>query len=281
MNDEELVMDKRDLPGAIEALLFVSDEPVSALTLSEMTGCELADIEATLDELRQSYESANRGIQLREVAGGWRFYTSPKYHDLVERYVLSWDTRKLSQAALETLAVVAYNQPITRAGVATVRGVNSDSPINSLVEKGLLREAGRDKAAPGQPVLYATSKSFLEKFGLASVADLPDLEEFAPDEESKNLIRERLGVTRADAAASEQRLFDEDLTLDLGLDDSERIVGAFAPAVDEASEVNLHDSLSEALAQGFAMPESVWEVPDSSDEAASDIADASSEPEED
>ena len=87
-------------------------------------------------ELRDQLEGENRGIQLREVAGGWRLYTHPAYHELIERYVLSWDTRKLSQAAMETLAIVAYLQPVTRSGVASVRGVNSDSSINSLVEKG-------------------------------------------------------------------------------------------------------------------------------------------------
>ena len=155
-------------------------------------------------------------MQLREVAGGWRLYTHPRYHALIEKYVISWDTRRLSQAALETLAVIAYCQPITRAGIASVRGVNSDSPVNSLVEKGLVREAGKDSSSPGQPMLYATTRSFLEKFGLASVRDLPDIDQFAPDEESRELIRERLGVTRSQAHEAES-LFDED-ELSLNLD---------------------------------------------------------------
>ena len=165
-----------DISGAIEALLFVSDEPVGALTIAEMLEVDLKAVEAVLDAIRARLEAEDRGVQLREVAGGWRFYTHPRHHGLIEKYVLSWETRKLTQAALETLAVIAYNQPITRAGVTSVRGVNSDSPINSLVEKGLVREAGRDKNAPGQPILYATSRTFLEKFGLASTRDLPNLE---------------------------------------------------------------------------------------------------------
>lgn len=185
------------IQGAIEAMLFVTDEPVSALTFAEMIQVNVAEIDQCLHELQAKLESENRGIQLREVAGGWRLYTHPAYHDLIEKYVISWDTRRLSQAMLETLAVVAYSQPVTRAGIASVRGVNSDSSINSLVDKGLLREAGVADT-PGNPVLYATSRLFLEKFGLRSVDDLPPLADFAPDEEAKELIRARLSATKID-----------------------------------------------------------------------------------
>lgn len=182
---------REQLPGALEAMLFVTDEPVTVLTFADMLGVDPVQVEEALDALRERYRSENRGIQLQEVAGGWRLATHPQYHELIESYVLSWDTRKLSQAALETLAIVAYCQPITRHGIAAVRGVNSDSSVNSLVEKGLLREAGTQDV-PGSPVLYATTRTFLEKFGLRSVADLPDLESFAPDEETRVLIAERL-----------------------------------------------------------------------------------------
>ena len=126
------------LKGAIEAMLFVTDEPVGTIALADMLEVEPADVEQALVGLRARFEAEERGVQLREVAGGWRLYTHPVYHELVEKYVLSWDTRKLSQAAMETLAIVAYSQPVTRAGVASVRGVNSDSSLNSLVEKGLV-----------------------------------------------------------------------------------------------------------------------------------------------
>lgn len=197
------------IPAAIEALLFVSDEPVGALVLADMLEVDVKTVQKALDVLRERLSDEESGVQLREVAGGWRLYTHPRYHALIEKYVISWDARRLSQAALETLAVIAYCQPITRAGIASVRGVNSDSPVNSLVEKGLVREAGKDSSSPGQPMLYATTRSFLEKFGLASVRDLPDIDQFAPDEESRELIRERLGVTRSQAHGAES-LFDED-----------------------------------------------------------------------
>ena len=186
-------LDQAQLSGAIEAMLFVTDEPVGVIELADMLEVDPKLVEQALVDLREKLEREQRGIQLREVAGGWRLYTHPAYHDLVEKYVLSWDTRKLSQAAMETLAIVAYLQPCTRAGVASVRGVNSDSSINSLVEKGLIREAGQVDA-PGNPTLYATTRGFLEKFGLRSVSDLPDLDEFAPDDATRQLIRERLSA---------------------------------------------------------------------------------------
>ena len=191
-------LDHAQLSGAIEAMLFVTDEPVGVIELADMLEADPKLVEQALVDLREKLEREQRGIQLREVAGGWRLYTHPAYHDLVEKYVLSWDTRKLSQAAMETLAIVAYLQPCTRAGVASVRGVNSDSSINSLVEKGLIREAGQADA-PGNPTLYATTRGFLEKFGLRSVSDLPDLDEFAPDDATRQLIRERLSAGGQDA----------------------------------------------------------------------------------
>lgn len=192
------------LPAAIEALLFVSDEPVSAITLAKMFDENVEEIQEALVALQRSLEESGRGIQLLEVAGGWRLFTHPAYHELIEKYVLSWDTRKLSNAALETLAIVAYAQPITRAQVSAIRGVSSDGPISTLVERGYVREAGTADT-PGNPVLYATTKTFLEKYGLSSVADLPDLEEFAPDEKAAQLIRERLGAPSDDVQLPDER----------------------------------------------------------------------------
>ena len=197
-------LQEHQLAGALEAMLFVTDEPVGTIALAEMLECEPGQVEAALVALREKLERDGSGIQLREVAGGWRLFTHPAYHELIEKYVLSWDTRKLSAAAMETLAIVAYTQPVTRAGVASVRGVNSDSPINSLVEKGLVREVGTADT-PGNPTLYGTTRGFLEKFGLRSPADLPDLADFAPDEETRRLITERLCATREDVAGSDEQ----------------------------------------------------------------------------
>jgi len=225
--------DKAWLAGAVEAMLFVTDEPVTVLTFADMLAADPALIQEVLEELQRLLEQDERGIQLREVAGGWRLYSHPRYHELIEKYVLSWDTRKLSQAALETLAVVAYCQPITRNGVASVRGVSSDSSINSLVEKGLLREAGTQDA-PGNPVLYATTTTFLEKFGLRSVADLPPLESFAPDEETRAFIAERLNIVRPE---------DETYSLQTDADTkAEDLVRA--ESMQEAMQTMLNDALA-------------------------------------
>ena len=186
-------IDLEQLPFAIEALLFVSDEPVSAIVLAKMFDENVEEIELALETLSHKLGESGSGIQLQEVAGGWRLCTHPAYHDIIQKYVLSWDTRRLSSAALETLAVVAYSQPVTRAQISAIRGVSSDTALATLVDRGYVREAGVADA-PGNPMLYVTTQSFLEKYGLRSVADLPDLEEFAPDEQTARLIRERLGA---------------------------------------------------------------------------------------
>ena len=180
-----------DLKGALEALLLVSSDTVSASQLASALDATPGEVAGLLAELSVEYAEANRGFQLREVAGGWRLFTHPAWHDRVESYVLSWDTQKLSQAALETLAVIAYHQPATREMVKGVRGVNSDGVISSLADKGLIRELGRD-TEHGGAILYGTTNAFLEKFGLRSTRDLPDLEQFAPDEQARRFIRERL-----------------------------------------------------------------------------------------
>jgi segregation and condensation protein B len=196
------------LRGALEALLFVSDEPVSAARLARLLEATPGDVESALAELAEEYREAERGFQLREVAGGWRLYTHPAHHQLIEGYVLSWDTRRLSQAALEALAVVAYHQPVTRAGINAVRGVNSEGVISSLMEKGLVREMGRDKNQ-GNAILYGTTRSFLEKFGLKDISDLPPLEEFAPDPESERAIRDRLSASEGPALQADEYDSDE------------------------------------------------------------------------
>lgn len=210
--------DNSYLLGAIEALLFVSDEPVSAARLASILQVEPSRADELLQELQREYEEDNRGMQLREVAGGWRFYSHPAYHELIESYILSWDTRKMSQAALETLAVVAYHQPVTRSTVNAIRGVSSDGVISSLVEKGLVKEVGREKSA-GSAILYGTTRTFLEKFGLKSVKDLPPLEDFAPDEATREFIRQRLsGVEEARAELEEdaaERIEQESLQVTL------------------------------------------------------------------
>lgn len=201
--------DRAEVRGAIEALLFVSDEPVASSRLAKILEVAPGEAESVLKALSAEYAKDNRGFQLREVAGGWRLYTHPAYHDQVEDYVLSWDTRRLSQAALEALAVIAYHQPVSRQGVNSVRGVNSEAVISSLIEKGLVREAGRDRNV-GNAILYGTTRVFLERFGLKDLAELPPLEEFAPDPETERSIRERLNALEGSVLDIDDELDVED-----------------------------------------------------------------------
>ncbi len=205
------------LSSALEALLFVSDEPVAAAVLAEQLEIDGTEVTRALLRLQEEKRQENAGIQLRQTASGWQLVTHAEHHELIERYVRSWDTRKLSAAAMETLAIIAYMQPVTRAQVSSVRGVTSDSSISSLVEKGLVRELG-SADTPGNPTLYGTSRTFLDQFGLKSLDDMTDLAAFAPDEETERLIRERLNATRDEASLTdeeaarlaEQMLYDDD-----------------------------------------------------------------------
>lgn len=234
-------LEANSLKGALEALLLVSSDPVSAPALAGALDIGPGECASLLAELKVEYEEANRGFQLREVAGGWRLFTHPAYHDVVEAYVLSWDTQKLSQAALETLAVIAYHQPVTREVVKGIRGVNSDGVIASLVDKGLVRELGRDPQR-GQAIIYGTTNAFLEKFGLRSTRDLPDLEQFAPDEQSRQFIRERLSGRSIQSTLEEQAedLDEERELLDTDIEDVEAVEDMETLVIDETSE-DMHD----------------------------------------
>ena len=247
-NDSLFGMDGETLKHALEALLLVCVDPVSSSDLARSVGVAPGEVASALAELSSEYEEQGRGIQLREVAGGWRLYTHPAFHEVVERHVLSWDTRKLTQAALETLAVIAYHQPVTRDGVRGIRGVNSDGVISSLVDKGLVRELGRSKAH-GQAILYGTTSAFLEKFGLASLKELPPLEDFAPDEESRQFIRERLSARPA-WPSQEDDVDENQLALDLA-DDGTAPAPEPVPHVDNpffgaASAARTHEALAPA-----------------------------------
>lgn len=159
---------------ALEALFFVSDEPLAASVLAQALGVGRRDVEALCDQLQHDLEDRGSGLELRNVAGGWRLYTHPDTAPVVEQFVLSSRQARLTRAALETLAIVAYKQPVTRHQVSAIRGVNSDGVLRALTDRGLIEEAGREEA-PGRPVLYATTPGFLERLGLPSLASLPSL----------------------------------------------------------------------------------------------------------
>jgi segregation and condensation protein B len=168
------------LGAALEAILMVVDEPVAEVTLAQVLERPTHEVAAALRGLAAEYTAAGRGFDLREVAGGWRFYTRADCAPLVERFVRDGQQTRLTQAALETLAVVAYRQPVSRARVAAVRGVNSDGVMRTLVARGLVEEAGTDPES--QAVLYRTTSYFLERLGLRDLGELPELAPFLPDD---------------------------------------------------------------------------------------------------
>jgi segregation and condensation protein B len=179
-----------DGPGlrmSLEAVLLVADEPVSEDVLAEVTTRPTAEVVVVLRALADSYTAEERGFDLREVAGGWRLYTRDDCAAVVERFVSDGQEIRLTQAALETLAVVAYRQPVSRARVSAVRGVNCDGVIRTLVLRGLVEESGSDPETGA--ILFQTTGYFLERLGLARLSDLPDLAPFLPDHLDEELDR--------------------------------------------------------------------------------------------
>ncbi|NEE03996.1 SMC-Scp complex subunit ScpB [Phytoactinopolyspora halotolerans] len=167
------------LSASIEAILLVVDEPIDEVTLAQVLEVPRDEISATLRRLAQEYTDAGRGFELRSVAGGWRLYTRTECAAVVERFVLDGQQAKLTQAALETLAVVAYRQPVSRARVSAIRGVNCDGVMRTLTTRGLVEEAGVDHESGA--TLFRTSSYFLERLGLSSLDELPPLAQYLPD----------------------------------------------------------------------------------------------------
>jgi segregation and condensation protein B len=189
-----------ELEPTLEALLFLSPEPVGADALADATGAEPADVTTALERLRARYQRERRGLVLRELAGGWILSSHPDAEDAARRLLAKPRTPPLTAAQAETLAIVAYLQPVSRPEIARIRGVNAESATATLLERGLIEEAGRSRFGA---VLYRTTELFLRLFGLGSLAELPPLGQFDPTPEVEQDLRERLlraGEARAAAA---------------------------------------------------------------------------------
>jgi len=171
-----------DLASAIEAIVMVVDEPVSTLLLAQVLQRPEDDVAAACAELATEYRDQGRGFQLREVAGGWRFYSNPEFDSVVQRFILDGQQARLTQASLETLAVVAYRQPVSRARISAVRGVNVDGVMRTLLARGLIEETGFDGETGAH--LYRTTTYFLERLGVTSLDELPKLAPYLPDLET-------------------------------------------------------------------------------------------------
>lgn len=190
-----------ELARTIEALLFLSSEPVALADLADACGVDPGDAAGAVAELERAYAPGERGLLLREVAGGYTLASDPLAEDAARRLLVKPRIAALTPAQLETLAIVAYLQPISRPEIARIRGVNADSPVASLLDRGLIEESGRSSFGA---VLYRTTTLFLKLFGLQDTAGLPDVAEWDPSPEEQGVLRERLlraGEARAGIGA--------------------------------------------------------------------------------
>ena len=189
-----------DAARAIEGILMVAIEPVPVDLLAQLLEMPVADVESVIAGLVASYENENRGFQMIKVAGGYRFQSHPDVSAYVERFVLDGQRARLSAAALETLAIIAYKQPISRLQIASIRGVDPDAVLRTLQGRGYIEQRGRDDG-PGQAVLWGTTPLFLEKLGINSVDELPPLAEFVPDAAVVEALEATLRITSVDVDA--------------------------------------------------------------------------------
>jgi segregation and condensation protein B len=179
VNDAELSLDVESR-RAIEAIVLAATEPVHPTVMAQLLEVSVDRIDELCAQLADEYERDGRGFQLARVAGGYRFQTHPDVHPYVERFVLDGQTARLSGPALETLAIIAYKQPVSRAQLSAIRGVNVDATLKTLLARGYIEESGHEHS-PGNPTLFSTTTAFLERLGLDSLADLPALADFVPD----------------------------------------------------------------------------------------------------
>ena len=179
--DAEIVGERHisdgELKSIIEALIFVADEPIAAKLIADVVKVEREAVEKAVARLVKQYDGGAGGLQLREIAGGWQIATRPEFHEHVRAYLKSKPSAKLSLASLETLAVIAYRQPVTVPEILEIRGVQSPSAIKTLLDKRLIVAKGR-KETVGRPMMYGTSKEFLIQFGLKDLSELPSIEDF-------------------------------------------------------------------------------------------------------
>ena len=191
--EEQIAFDVNDFPGgarsAIEAVLMVVDEPVTEMSLASALEQPVDDVRAHLESLEQEYAGQQRGFTLRSVAGGWRVYSRSDYAPVVEKFLLDGQQAKLTQASLETLAVIAYRQPISRSRVSAVRGVNVDGVVRTLLNRGLIEELGAE--GDSGAVLYGTTDYFLQRLGLGSIDELPALAPYLPEVDVLDEIAEQ------------------------------------------------------------------------------------------
>ena len=210
--EETLSVPVAELRPSLEAVLMVADQPLDAVALASAVGYPDEEVYAALEGLADEYTEQGRGFELRNVAGGWRFYTREEYAVVVEGFVLEGQQARLTQAALETLAVVAYKQPVSRARVSAIRGVNVDGVMRTLLTRGLVEEAGQDQSSGAN--LYRTTGYFLERIGVTTLDELPELAPYLPDlsdmEDELESVAVSSGTGLADEGSADEGSADEE-----------------------------------------------------------------------
>jgi segregation and condensation protein B len=191
--EQTLAVPLADLRPALEAVLMVADQPMDEYTLATAVGYPVPEVVTALTGLARDYDESGRGFELRNVAGGWRYYTREEFAPVVEKLVLEGQQARLTQAALETLAVVAYKQPVSRSRVSAIRGVNVDGVMRTLLTRGLVEEVGTDAETGAH--LYRTTSYFLERIGVTSLDQLPELAPFVPDMDDSDLEEALAGMS--------------------------------------------------------------------------------------
>ena len=194
-----------NLRSAIEALLFASERPLTPEEMRSAFDSDLsaAEIRAEIEALRSEYDAQSRGFRVFEIAGGFQLASDIRFAEILKRFYQSREKKRVSQAGLETLAVIAYRQPVTRADIEAIRGVSVDGAVKTLLEKGLIRITGR-KEVPGRPILYGTTQEFLEHFGLKSVQELPALSEYSLKDLDPNLLPPEMKQNGFESSAQNQ-----------------------------------------------------------------------------
>jgi segregation and condensation protein B len=241
-------MTQQEMQAALEAIIYAADEPATLDQLSNALGADRAEVRAALDLLAASYSADDRGIEIRKVAGGWKFYTKPHHHDFVRRFIKALQPPiRLTMPALETLAVIAYKQPVTIPEINEIRGVNVGGVIKTLLEKRLITTAGR-KEVIGRPILYRTSKQFLMRFGLSDLDELPSLKEF--EQLAQAALGSDAGVapTEPETAAESATGSQPESETSGSVQDNSNVSPGFSPAASTEADVRAaNDTREESI----------------------------------
>jgi segregation and condensation protein B len=265
-------MTPQEIQAGLEAIIYAADEPATLDQISKALGIEKPEARAALDQLTARYQTEDRGIEVRKVAGGWKFYTKAQHHDVVRKFIKSLQPPlRLTMPALETLAVIAYKQPATVPEINEIRGVHVGGVIKTLLEKKLITTAGR-KEVIGRPILYRTSKQFMMRFGLSDLDELPSLKEFEALAQAALGSDEGIAETQPEDQSDIQSESETNIQAEGATDDGDEGAASFEAAVVEGStgEKEAESEYAETPAQVAA--ETFVESPQQSPEIAANAA---------